>query len=238
MRRIRNLASIFVEGVTDRVLYKTFFTKVLGYDEVKDDELEILQQEMKFGGELVPLKDSIVLHSKTKDSLVVIKNKNGKDELFKFARENVNAIRPLKRQVKEPLKFGNFFVEIKSLFIAYIFDRDVDADKLEELRRLYADHEEVLIETHTTPEELTLENFENHFLNEHQDWRKWLNECSEKLKRLFPDHPNKRKFVLIKAMIGERCYYQLFEELFNKEKVRKDLIDGQINWINNLSGIV
>ncbi|MDQ7032443.1 MAG: hypothetical protein Q9M37_06980 [Desulfonauticus sp.] len=237
-KEIRNLASIFVEGATDRIMYKTFFVNVLGYEEIKDKELEALQQEMRFGGELIPLKDSIVLFSSSKQSLVIIKSKNGKDKLLKFARENVSAIKPLKRKVKENLQVENFYIEIQQLFIAYVFDTDINLKKLEELTELYVNNQEVLIATQPTPEDIVLKIFDNYFLNEKPEWKTWLQECSKKLERLFSKHIDKRKTCLIKAMIGERCYYHLFETLFNKQGIKETLTNEQITWVNNLSGLI
>ena len=228
---IKNIASIFVEGATDRIMYKTLFTKVLNYRQLNDDELEALQNETGLGNELIPLKDSIVLYSDSRNSLITIKSKDGKDNLLKFLEENSKGIN-LKR-LRESIE-----LDVRNLFIAFVFDEDVDAEKLHELKELYRDYKEVLIETQPTPEKIGLEIFVQYFLNEHSDWKEWFERCSEMLQSVKSDKFDKRQFLLAKALIGEGCYYQLFEELFGKDKVKQVLIGDTIEWINSLNGLI
>ena len=237
---IKNIASIFVEGATDRIMYKTLFVKILGYRELKNEELEVLQQEMKFGGELIPLKDSIVLYSDFRNSLLTIKSKYGKDNLLKFAKESFDVIILLKRSLKSAFPIEGFKVEIQNLFIAFVFDEDMDIEKLNELRKVYRDHREVLIETQLAPEKIGLEIFIQYFLNEHSDWKEWFEKCGEMLRNIKSDSFDKRRFLLAKALIGERCYYQIFGELFGKDKdeVKDYLINSPINWINSLGELI
>ncbi len=228
---IKNIASIFVEGAIDRIMYKTLFTKVLNYRQLNDDELEALQNETGLGNELIPLKDSIVLYSDSRNSLITIKSKGGKDNLLKFLEENSKGIN-LKR-LRESIE-----LDVCNLFIAFVFDEDMDAEKLYELKELYRDTKEVLIETQPTPEKIGLEIFVQYFLNEHSDWKEWFECCSKMLQSVKSDKFDKRQFSLAKALIGERCYYQLFEELFGKDEVKQVLIVNTIKWINSLNGLI
>ncbi len=235
---IKNIASIFVEGATDRIMYKTLFTKVLGYRELEDTELEALRQGMKFGGELIPFKDSIVLYSDSRSSLLTIKSKDGKDNLLKFARDSHDVMPSLRRSLESTFSIEGYEVDVQNLFIAFVFDEDVDAVKLNELRELYRDHKEVLIETQPTPEKIGLEIFVQYFLNEHADWKQWFERCSKMLQDVKSDRFDKRQFLLAKALIGEGCYYQLFGELFGKDEVKQILIGNTIKWVNSLSGLI
>ncbi len=236
MKVIEKLVSIFVEGVTDKIMYKTLFTKVFGFDELKGSELEAIQNDLRLSDSLVPFKDSIVIFSEGRSSLVVIKNKNGRDELFKFAEDSVHGIKPLKRSVKSPPKVDGFDFNIKMFRIIFIFDEDVAPNKISKLRNLYTAHKEVLIDTQPTPEKIGLEFFNIYLSQQEPEWRELFDECGAKLERLLKNHDfSKVRFNLMKAMIGERCYYQLFETLFSE--ITEDEIRNRIRWLNAIPGL-
>jgi hypothetical protein len=199
------------EGRVDVLFYGTLLRKVFGYKQVKrssPEEIEIKRFLSDFG-EIIPIDDSTIL--KKDRNWFFLKAENGKDSL----KDECCTIGEKAKFVERKSRQLN--IDFLSLFL---FDNDANADE-EVCRNCLTDNRfaTLLVET---PEKLVVKAF-SVFPG---DQRTAFENCRQII--IQPDTSYskrlKQEFTLIKAVIGWKCYYNLFENILEHQECKDRIL--------------
>ncbi len=210
------LISIFVEGITDVELYKTFFIKCYGFkllDSEEEDKfrkgltrkgIDVEKSEFPF-----PTRRVRLLKNKKQDVYISIQAKGGKVELQKFAFQILdNWDKVYKSKL---INFNKVSVNVKSFFV---FDEGISPEIVNPDEKYL-----IVIKQQYLPEDVILD-----FLEKCKEL-KHIKDNFEKLMELWKhlqlhsqnDKTRKKRLVnLLKSLFGERCHSHLFEKLIEK----------------------
>lgn len=208
------LATVFVEGTTDVRLYKAIFRDIFNCHFLKADEEEhikdILRRE-RVPRKLFPQESALFLNCPSK--LVILHGCGGYSRLLSLLEGIEDKALEILRRKFETGNIQTNYGELGRFELWFIFDEDV-RDKLESIPRLDKD---IFVEFQITPEEFVLKNFEKIYRQESIE-RMLYHDCLSVFEKRLRVVSLKKRAALIKAVIGERCYDQLFEVIMSGVK--------------------
>jgi hypothetical protein len=208
--------TIFVEGVTDKIIYEVFFRKIKKFKEIKEDSIDDSIKNIVYNTEILPLRNSLILARNS--NFILIKFVEGKFNLEKICKNIFKAFKTdfiyLYSRRLERIKYNHY--------IYFLFDKDKSCDNIPSscLDKIFpTENIQIFSKEQMHPEVMLLSL--SKFIETDEVYKLYLSTI-EFLQNKGLNLSNKKKINLLKVFIGERCYRHLLEELIKNNEVKKE----------------